>query len=156
MYKVFNSFYLITCLCACNISHADNITDNGLISLKSSHTVTQTLDNLEKVLNKKNMTVFTRVSHSEGGRTAGLELRDTELIIFGNPKVGTKLMQCAQSVAIDLPQKALAYEDENGQVWLSYNDPAYLRKRHDIGGCGAVIDKISGALANMMRASVTP
>lgn len=147
---------IITSLCAVNISHADNTAEDGMIRLKSAYTVTQTLNRLETVLSDKGMTIFKRVSHSDGARKAGLDLRDTELIIFGNPKVGTALMQCAQSVAIDLPQKALAYKDKDGQVWLAYNDPAYLRKRHDIGGCGAAIEKISGALSNIMQSSMQP
>jgi len=75
------------------------------------------------------------------------------LIIFGNPKVGTPLMQCTQSVAIDLPQKSLIWEDENGQVWLSYNDPGYLARRHNIENCDEVLNKISNALGNFAKAA---
>ena len=94
---------------------------NGIIAIKSSHTVSETIDKLEDVLNKKGMTIFKRVNHSAGAEKAGLTLRPTELLIFGNPKVGTPLMLCSQTAALDLPQKALAYEDESGQVWLAYN-----------------------------------
>ena len=121
--------------------------DNGLITLKSNHDVSETINRLEAVLNKKGMTVFKRIDHSAGAEKAGIELRPTELLIFGNPKVGTPLMLCSQTAAIDLPQKVLAYEDEKGQTWLSYNDPAYMAKRHGIKNCEAPLQKVSNALA---------
>jgi len=125
--------------------------DNGLISIKSSHDVQRTADRLEK-----DMTVFIRINHAEGAQKVGKELRPTELLIFGNPKVGTPLMQCSQSVAIDLPQKALIWEDEAGHVWLSYNDPKYLAKRHGITECVNVIKKIEKALSNFAHAATSP
>ena len=128
--------------------------DTGLVNVKSFHDVKGTADRLEEVLKDKGMTVFGRINHAEGARKVEKELRPTELVIFGNPKVGTPLMQCAQSVAIDLPQKALIWEDEAGQVWLSYNDPEYLVKRHDIKGCDEVIKKVGNALRNFARAAV--
>ena len=105
------------------------------------------------LLKQKGMTVFARVDHSAGAAKVGKALRDTQLVLFGNPKVGTPLMQCAQSVAIDLPQKALIWKDEAGQVWLSYNDPAYLATRHQIQGCDEVLEKVSGALAKFSQAA---
>ncbi len=130
--------------------------DNGVISIKSSHDVKSTADRLENTLHKKGMTVFIRINHAEGARKVGKSLRPTELLIFGNPKVGTPLMQCSQSVAIDLPQKALIWEDEAGQVWLSYNDPKYLARRHSITGCAEVIQKIGAALGNFAKAATMP
>jgi uncharacterized protein (DUF302 family) len=127
--------------------------DNGLISIRSAHDVNSTADRLENILKTKGMTVFTRINHTEGASSVGKTLRPTELLVFGNPKVGTPLMQCAQSVAIDLPQKALIWEDENGQTWLSYNDPSYLAKRHDIKNCDEVLDKIRGALGKFSEAA---
>ncbi len=127
------------------------IADNGLISMKSAHSVKVTADRLEKALLTKGMTVFIRIDHAEGAHKVGKKLRPTELIIFGNPKVGTPLMQCSQRVAIDLPQKALIWEDEDKQVWLSYNDPEYLAKRHDIKGCDAVLKKIENALGRFAK-----
>lgn len=121
--------------------------DNGLITLKSKHDVSETINRLEAVLNKKGMTIFKRIDHSAGAEKAGIKLRPTELLIFGNPKVGTPLMLCSQTAGIDLPQKALAYEDEKGQTWLSYNDPAYMAKRHNIRDCDAAVQKVSNALA---------
>jgi len=85
--------------------------------------VTTTIDKLEAVLIKKGMTLFNRISHSDGAAQVGLELRETGILIFGNPKVGAPLMLCQQSIALDLPQKALVYKDQNNLVWLVYNDP---------------------------------
>ena len=118
----------------------------GMISVKSEHTIAVTADRLEKILLSKGMTVFKRIDHAAGAQKVGKTLRPTELVIFGNPKVGTALMLCSQSVAIDLPLKALIWQDEAGQVWFSYNDPAYLALRHNIQGCDAVLKKVAGAL----------
>jgi uncharacterized protein (DUF302 family) len=100
--------------------------------------------------------VFIRINHAEGAQKVGKKLRPTELIIFGNPKVGTPLMQCGQSAGIDLPQKALIWQDEAGQVWLSYNDPKYLASRHSIKECGEIIKKIEKALGNFARMATIP
>ena len=123
----------------------------GMISIKSAHTVAVTADRLEKILGSKGMTVFKRIDHAAGAQKVGKTLRPTELVIFGNPKVGTPLMLCSQSVAIDLPQKALIWQDEAGQVWFSYNDPQYLALRHNIQGCDAVLKKVAGALGNFAK-----
>ncbi len=129
---------------------------DGLVSIKSSHDVKTTADRLENVLKEKGMKVFIRVNHAQGAQKVGKELRPTELVIFGNPKVGTPLMQCRQSVAIDLPQKALIWQDAQEQVWLSYNDPDYLVKRHGITECAEVIKKIKGALGKFTKAATMP
>ncbi len=130
---------------ASTVSMASNT--NGIIKIKSTHSVTETINKLEAVLTKKGMTIFKRVDHTAGAKKVGLQLRPTELLIFGNPKVGTPLMQCSQTAALDLPQKALAYKDKNGQVWLVYNDPAYMAKRHDLKNCDAAVQKVTNALA---------
>ena len=130
--------------------------DNGLINVKSSHAVKVTADRLETALKEKGMTVFVRINHSEGAKKVGIDLPATELIIFGNPKVGSPLMNCNRTVGIDLPQKALIWEDENGQVWLSYNDPQYLAKRHDLVQCMQVIKKVENALSNFSKAATSP
>lgn len=126
---------------------------DGVISLESSHDVATTADKLESVLKAKGMSVFARINHAEGADKVGLTLRPTEVILFGNPKVGTPLMNCSQSAAIDLPQKALIHKDESGVVWYSYNDPAYLVERHAIKGCEEVLKKISGALGKFATAA---
>jgi uncharacterized protein (DUF302 family) len=129
---------------------------SGIISVKSSHDVKTTADRLESTLKQKGMNVFNRINHAQGAQKVGKELRPTELIIFGNPKVGTPLMQCAQSVAIDLPQKALIWQDAQGQIWLSYNDPNYLVERHQITGCDEVIKKVAKALGNFAKSATMP
>ena len=129
---------------------------DGLISVKSSHDVKVTADRLENILNQKGMTVFIRINHSAGAQKVGKKLRPTELVVFGNPKVGTPLMQCSQSVAIDLPQKALIWQDDKGQAWLTYNDPNYLAQRHGLSECTEVLKKVEKALSNFAKAATMP
>ena len=126
---------------------------NGIVNVPSAFGVEETSDRMEHILSEKGMTIFNRIKHSEGASKVGIELRETELIIFGNPKVGSPLMKCQQSVAIDLPQKALIWRDENSRVWISYNDPEYLKKRHNITGCDEVIAKIEKALSGITKAA---
>lgn len=128
---------------------------DGMINVPSTFNVEETADRMENILNEKGMTIFRRIKHSEGASKVGIELRETELIIFGNPKVGSPLMKCQQSVAIDLPQKALIWEDDKAKVWISYNDPKYLKKRHNISGCEEVISKIEKALAGITKSAST-
>ncbi len=130
--------------------------DNGLITAPSAHDVKTTVDRLESLLRGKGMTIFVRINHTEGAKKVGKTLRPTELLIFGNPKVGTPLMNCKQSVAIDLPQKALVSEDNKGQVWITYNDPNYLATRHGIKECGDVIKKIEHALRSVTQGAAKP
>ena len=128
---------------------------DGVINVPSAFNVAETADRMESILNEKGMTIFKRIKHSEGAGKVDIELRGTELIIFGNPKVGSPLMKCQQTVAIDLPQKALIWEDDKTKVWISYNDPRYLEKRHNISGCEEVITKIEKALAGITKAAST-
>ena len=148
--------YLLCTLMAIFFFASVTYADNGIISIKSSHDVKTTVDRLENILGEKGMTVFIRINHAEGAQKVGKKLRPTELVIFGNPKVGTPLMQCGQSVGIDLPQKALIWQDKAGQVWLSYNDPKYLASRHSIKECGEIIKKIEKALGNFARVATMP
>ncbi len=127
--------------------------DQGVSSVQSVYDVNTTADRLEAILQEKGMKIFNRINHGKGAQSVGVNLRPTELIIFGNPKVGAPLMQCAQTVALDLPQKALIWEDESGKVWLSYNDPAYLVERHNISGCEEVVQKVTNALANFAKSA---
>lgn len=127
--------------------------EQSLVTLKSHHSVQQTADRLVKVLNAKNMTVFTRIDHSKGAQTVGLDLAPTQVVIFGNPKVGTPLMHCAPTIAIDLPQKALIWQDPQGAVWYAYNKPSYLKQRHTLEGCERELMKIEKALAAFANAA---
>ena len=129
------------------------LAESGLVSVRSNHSVTETGNRLESILKEKGLKIVARINHAAGAASVDLKLRPTELLIFGNPKVGTPLMQCEQTVAIDLPQKMLIWEDESGEVWLTYNDPGYLADRHGIQGCEENIQKVKGALANFARAA---
>lgn len=128
--------------------------EKGLVTLQSNHSVKDTADKLASIIESKGMTVFARVDHQKNAAGVNLELRPTQVIMFGNPKAGTPLMQCEQSVAIDLPQKILISEDADNKVWLSYNNPDYLKTRHDIQGCDTAIDNISKALNGISQAAI--
>lgn len=128
----------------------------GVVTIPSAHDVKTTADRLENVLKSKGMTVFTRVDHAAGAKKTGQKLLPTELVIFGNPKVGTPLMHCRRLVALDLPQKALIWQDESGKTHLSYNDPQYLASRYDMKGCEPVLAKIDQALARFSKAATQP
>jgi uncharacterized protein (DUF302 family) len=106
--------------------------DNGMVHLSSPHTVPDTVERLESLLQKQGLKVFSRIDHSGEAEKAGLKMRPTQLIIFGSPKAGTPLMIAAPTLAIDLPLKALIWEDNSGKVWLSYNSADYLKRRHNI------------------------
>lgn len=126
-------------------------TTDGLISVPSRHSVKETIDRFEQAAKGKGQIVFTRVDHSAGAQKIGKSLRPTELLIFGNPVGGTPLMECAQTAGIDLPMKALAWQDAAGQVWLGYNDPRFLLQRHGIRECGAVAENLTKALAGLAQ-----
>ncbi|MEL6869114.1 MAG: DUF302 domain-containing protein [Pseudomonadota bacterium] len=128
---------------------------NGVLMQRSAHSVDRTVAQLEQILSAKGFTVFAIVRHANGAASVGQTLRPTTVVVFGNPAVGTPLMRCAQSVALDLPQKMLIYEDDDGSVWLAYNDPAYLFDRHTISGCDAWLAKIDSALSGIASAATT-
>lgn len=123
--------------------------DNGIVSKPSKHSVPETINRLEAVVKSKGIIVFARIDHSGEAEKVGLKMRPTQLLIFGNPKTGTPLMNSAPLVAIDLPLKALAWEDEKGKVWLSYNSPAYMKQRHgfkeefmkNVAAIGSLVDQ---------------
>jgi uncharacterized protein (DUF302 family) len=104
-----------------------------LITVRSRNSVKAAVDRLEAELKAHGVTVFARIDHAAGAVSAGMSLRPTELLVFGNPKAGTPLMQAQQTIGIDLPLKILAWEDPVGAVWVSYNDPAWLAARHGLG-----------------------
>jgi uncharacterized protein (DUF302 family) len=106
--------------------------ENGLIHLSSPHTVVETLARLETIVRGKGLTILAQIDHSGDAAKVGLRMQPTKLLIFGNAKSGTPLMITSPSVAIDLPLKALVWQDEEGKVWLSYNSPNYLKERHAI------------------------
>ena len=138
------------------MAQADHHQKNGMISIKSAHGVTKTIDRLEAVLKKKGITIVTRWSHSERAGGVDIPLRPTELILFGNPKLGSHMFTSEQTAGIDLPMKALAWEDEKGQVWLTYNDPAYIANRHGITDREKIVAKMTGALKKLTGAATKP
>ena len=106
--------------------------ENGMIHLKSPHTVPETVAALEEAIGRRGIPIAARIDHSGDAAKVGLQMPPTVLLIFGNPAAGTPLMVAAPTLAIDLPLKALAWQDADGHVWVSYNSPAYLQKRHDV------------------------
>src|ERR1700726_4661274 len=121
----------------------------GLMTRRSSHGPKDTMDRLEAEVRAKGLPVFARIDHAAGAAAVGLSLRPTELLIFGNAKGGTPLMQSNQTVGIDLPLKALVWEDASGATWLSYNDPSWLAKRH---GLGRDVEAAVSAMAAVLNA----
>ena len=126
---------------------------DGLIEVKSPHSAKDTMNKLEDIVKQRGLNVFARIDHSAGATRIGKTLRATELLIFGNPQGGTPLMECAQTAGIDLPLKALVWEDASNQVWVGYNDLAFLAQRHGATACPAV-DNLRKALAGIAEAAV--
>ena len=128
---------------------------DGLIAVRSPYGTQETMDRLEATVKQRGLTVFARIDHAVGAAKVGKSLRPTELLIFGNPAGGTPLMACAQTAGIDLPLKVLVWEDEASQVWLGYNDTAFLARRHDVPACAAAAN-LSKAVAGLAAAAVAP
>jgi uncharacterized protein (DUF302 family) len=129
------------------------MTDNGLTTLPSAHNAKETMNRLESEVKAKGLTVFARIDHAAGAREAGLELRPTEVLMFGNARGGTPLMQALQTSGIDLPLKALVWEDAAGKTWLSYNEPAWIAQRHaQRDGDAARVSEVTGRLAAVLSA----
>jgi uncharacterized protein (DUF302 family) len=126
---------------------------DGLTTIPSAHSVKQTIDRLEAEVKAKGMMVFGRVDHAKGARDVDLELRPTELLLFGHPRGGTPLMQAQQTAGIDLPLRALAWEDAVGKVWLAYNAPDWIAARHGIPADMPAVKAMAGALAAVGKAA---
>jgi uncharacterized protein (DUF302 family) len=118
----------------------------GLTTIRSSHGPRETMNRLEAAVTAKGMTVFARIDHAAGASAIGLSLNPTEVLIFGNAKGGTPLMQSVPTIAIDLPLKALVWQDASSNTWLSYNDPAWLAARHGLAGAETTIGNLTAAL----------
>lgn len=130
------------------------MSEDGLVSVASRFSARDTMARLLAALPARNMTVFGRIDHAAGAAAAGLPLRPTDLVIFGNPKGGTVLMQDQQRAGIDLPLKALVWEDADGKVWVTYNDPAWIAKRHGVGHAAAV-EAMTAALQAIVAAATS-
>ena len=128
---------------------------DGLVAVKSPYAAKDTMARLEDAVKQRGLNVFARIDHAAGAAKIGKTLRPTELLIFGNPQGGTPFMECEQTVGIDLPLKALVWEDASAQVWVGYNDPAYLAQRHGAPACPAV-ETLRKALGALVEATVKP
>ena len=124
----------------------------GLTSIRSRFGPKETMDRLQAEIRAQGMTVFARIDHAAGAAEVGLTLRPTELIIFGNARGGTPLMQSVQTVGIDLPLKALVWEDAAGETWLSYNEPSWIAQRHSIANAEPVVSEMAAGLSAISRA----
>lgn len=127
---------------------------DGLIAVKSNYSAQETMDRFEQNAKQRGLNIFARIDHAAGAAKIGKTLRPTEVLIFGNPQGGTPFMECAQTAGIDLPLKALVWQDVQGQVWLGYNDPVWLAQRHDVATCPAAAG-LSKALSGLVQASVS-
>lgn len=126
---------------------------SGLALTRSAYSVAETIDRLEAALRAKGLTIFARIDHGANARRIGVDLRPVQLLIFGSPKIGSQLLTSNPMVGLDLPMKALAWEDDDGKVWLAYNRPQYLADRYDIRDRAAVIAKMKGALEKFANAA---
>jgi uncharacterized protein (DUF302 family) len=152
MKKIFSVFLLpLLCLSAAIVSAQAPAASSGITAKPSKYSVAETIDRLEKIAKAKGITIFARVDHSGEAEKAGLKMRPTQLLIMGNPKAGTPVMIAAPSVAIDLPLKALAWEDASGKVWLGFNSGDYLKQRHNIPDD---LVKNVGAIAGLVDAAL--
>lgn len=129
------------------LAQAPNV--NGLTTIESDFSVQETVSRLQNTIESQGLLLLTTVNHAANAEGAGMELRPTQLVIFGNPQLGTQLMQDVQTVAIDLPQKYLVWQGEGGQVYVSYNEPSYLRARHALDSSDEVLSTVSGALSGL-------
>src|SRR6476646_5242122 len=125
----------------------------GLTTVPSNFGPKETMDRLETEIRTKGLEVFARIDHAAGAAEVGLNLRPTELIIFGNARAGTPLMQSVQTVGIDLPLKVLVWEDAGSKTWLSYNEPSWIARRHGVPNAEQVVSKLGAALNTIVRAA---
>lgn len=126
---------------------------HGLVALKSPHTHAETVNRLQAQIAQRNLAVAVRIDHAAAARQIGQTLRPNDVVMFGNPQAGTPLMQCAATLGIDLPMKALVWTDAAGQVWLGYNDPTHLVHRHGVPECPAA-GNVRQALSAIAEATV--
>ncbi|MGH6817262.1 MAG: DUF302 domain-containing protein [Methylovirgula sp.] len=130
------------------------MSNDGLVTIACNHSVSEAIDRLETTLRAKGVTIFARIDHAAGAASVGMSLRPTEVLIFGNPKAGTPLMQDQQTIGLDLPLKMLAWQDADGKVWITYNDATWLARRHRLGDTvGPAVEALVIALANFAKAA---
>lgn len=146
MAKHLSALLIVLSFAVCGLAAAEV---PGLVVKPSHYSVSETIDRLQAALTTKGIGIVARWNHSEKAQGVGVSVRPTELLIFGNPKLGSAFFTSAQTAGIDLPMKALAWEDADGKVWLGYNDPGYIAERHGIHDREETVHKMSGALAKL-------
>jgi uncharacterized protein (DUF302 family) len=135
-------------------AEASTMAEDGLVTIASKFSVKESIDRLEADLKVKGVMVFARIDHAAGAVSVAMPLRPTELLIFGNPKAGTPLMQSNQTIGIDLPLKVLSWQDTDGKVWLTFNDPSWLARRHHLGpGADTSVKALAILLANFAKSA---
>jgi uncharacterized protein (DUF302 family) len=147
---------ILLAVCVFALSAISALASDGMVRKQSPHDVPTTMDRLEAALTERGIKVVARIDHAKAAIGAELELRPTVLLVFGNPKLGTPLMQASPEMAIDLPMKVIAWEDDSGQTWIAYTDPAYLKARHGVEGKDKVFETMTGALGKITDAVVQP
>ncbi len=152
MKKILNIFLLLLLCASVTAAMAQApAPSSGITAKPSKYSVAETMDRLEKIAKAKGITIFARIDHSNEAEKAGLKMRPTQLLLLGNPKAGTPVMIATPSTAIDLPLKALAWEDASGKVWLGFNSGEYLKQRH---GIPDDLVKNVGAIAGLVDAAL--
>ena len=135
---------------------AGELADADLVTLPSAHGAAQTVERLKSLLSQKGIHLFADIDHAAGAEKVGLALRPTQVLVFGNPKAGTPLMQARQTVGLDLPLRVLVWEDSEGKVWLTYRRVADLARAHHITGHDATVKALDDGLAALARAAASP
>lgn len=141
-------------LCASAVTLATPAWAADLITKSSPHSVPETIDRLEAAVENAGATVFARVDHAKGAMNVGAELAPAQMLMFGNPKLGTPAMQASITAGLDLPLRVLAYQDADGQVHVVYHDPAALAETHGVPGDADVLKMMTGALGKLTDAAV--
>ena len=136
--------------------NSSDVADHDLVTLPSAHGTTQTVEHLKSLLEQKNIQLFAHIDHAAAARKVGLPLRPTQVLIFGNPRAGTPLMQSRQTIGLDLPLRVLVWEDEAGKVWLTYHPLKLLAQRHRVAGHDEAIKALDAGLAGLVRAAAAP
>ena len=130
--------------------------DTGLVTLPSAHGATETVERLKGLLAQKGIEVFAHIDHAAAAKKVGLLLRPTQVLIFGNPKAGTPLMQSQQTIGLDLPLRVLVWEDEAGKVWLTYRRVESVARQHHVAGIDAAVKALDDGLAALAREAAAP
>lgn len=139
----------VICLLFITVLGSSAVANDQIQTIESKYSVKESLDRLSAILTKKGIRVMARVNHAAGAKAAGMKLPPTELLIFGNPKLGTPLMQTNRMIGLDLPMKVLAWQDKAGKVHLAYTTPAALQARHAVAGRDKIFATMTKALAGL-------